>query len=87
MTKLLNNPYGECSFSEIRQDGSAYVDKTGFIEKLERCGGKYPFIVRPRRFGKSLFTQTLAAYYDVSSVRDFDKNFKGTYIYMNIKRC
>lgn len=81
MTKLLNNPYGECSFSEIRQDGSAYVDKTGFIEKLERCGGKYPFIVRPRRFGKSLFTQTLAVYYDVSSVRDFDKNFKGTYIY------
>lgn len=80
MVKLLNNPYGECSFSEIRQDGSAYVDKTIFIEKLERYGGKYPFIVRPRRFGKSLFTQTLAAYYDASCVRDFDKNFKGTYI-------
>lgn len=81
MVKLLNNPYGQCFFPEIRQYGSAYVDKTIFIEKLERYGGKYPFIVRPGRFGKSLFTQTLAAYYDASCVKDFDKNFKGTYIY------
>lgn len=73
-------PYGECDFQTIRQEGSAYVDKTRYIEILEKDGTKYPFIVRPRRFGKTLFTSTLEAYYDEYREKDFEKNFADTYI-------
>ncbi len=73
-------PYGDVSYREIRREGAAYVDKTQYIEVLEKFGGKYPFIVRPRRFGKTLFTQMLEAYYDESLAEEFEKNFAGTYI-------
>lgn len=73
-------PYGLSRFSAIQTEGYAYVDKTRFIEELERSKVKYPFIVRPRRFGKSLFTSTLQAYYDIAAKEDFEKNFAGTYI-------
>lgn len=73
-------PYGNSGFRSIRFDGFAYVDKTRFIEAFEQCGSRFPFIVRPRRFGKTLFTETLHAYYDKSQAPYFEKNFKGTYI-------
>ena len=74
-------PYGVGDFSSIREDDFAYVDKTRFIEFLELEKIKYPFIVRPRRFGKTLFTNTLMSYYDSASAEQFEQNFKGTYIY------
>ena len=77
---LKKNPYTLARFETIQQGGWAYVDKTRYIEVLENCHAFYPFIVRPRRFGKTLFTETLQAYYDVSAAKDFDKNFAGTYI-------
>lgn len=43
------------AFDDIRADGLAYVDKTHFIEVLENRCGRFPFIIRPRRFGKSTF--------------------------------
>lgn len=73
-------PYGEARYQEIRFGNYAYVDKTCYIERLEKCGTNFPFIVRPRRFGKSLFTDTLALYYDRAEAGDFEKNFAGTYI-------
>ena len=51
-------PIGIQSFSEMRTGGYAYVDKTWFISDLARKG-KYYFLSRPRRFGKSLFIDTL----------------------------
>ncbi len=78
--QLKTLPYGECDFQTIRLEGSAYVDKTRYIELLERDGTDYPFIVRPRRFGKTLFTSILEAYYDEFMAKDFEKNFAGTYI-------
>ncbi|MCS7244298.1 MAG: AAA family ATPase [Candidatus Calescibacterium sp.] len=45
---------GISSFEEIRSGGYYYVDKTHFIKKL-LDQGKYYFLARPRRFGKSLF--------------------------------
>ena len=57
-------PYGYADFEEVRTEGFAYVDKTQWIEALERSNEKYPFIVNPRRFGKTLFTSMLRAYYD-----------------------
>ncbi len=73
-------PYGTVDFSAIRYGNFAYVDKTRYIELLENFGIRNAFIIRPRRFGKTLFTSVLEAYYDEWMARDFDANFKGTYI-------
>jgi Predicted AAA-ATPase/PD-(D/E)XK nuclease superfamily len=51
-------PVGIQDFSEIRKGNYVYVDKTTFIEKLF-VHGKYYFLSRPRRFGKSLLLSTL----------------------------
>uniref|UniRef100_UPI00052517F8 AAA family ATPase n=1 Tax=Thermodesulfatator atlanticus TaxID=501497 RepID=UPI00052517F8 len=51
-------PVGIQSFVEIRTEGYYYVDKTPFVKKLIDQG-KYFFLSRPRRFGKSLFLDTL----------------------------
>ena len=55
-------PIGIQSFSEIRQNGYVYVDKTALMYKL-LSEGKYYFLSRPRRFGKSLLISTLEAYF------------------------
>ncbi|OOC43353.1 AAA family ATPase, partial [Thermosipho sp. 1074] len=51
-------PIGIQSFVVVREEKYAYVDKTGYIKKLVE-DGKYFFLSRPRRFGKSLFLDTL----------------------------
>ncbi|MFN4308182.1 AAA family ATPase, partial [Sulfurihydrogenibium azorense] len=51
-------PIGIQSFKSIREDNYYYVDKTPFVKKLVD-NGKYFFLSRPRRFGKSLFVDTL----------------------------
>ena len=55
-------PIGIQSFGEIRRDGYVYVDKTALMYKMV-SEGKYYFLSRPRRFGKSLFLSTLQAYF------------------------
>jgi len=52
-------PIGIQTFREIREENYYYVDKTPFVQKLIEQG-KYYFLSRPRRFGKSLFIETLA---------------------------
>ena len=56
-------PIGIQSFSVIRQGGFAYVDKTALIYRLV-TEGKYYFLSRPRRFGKSLLLSTIQAYFE-----------------------
>ncbi len=51
-------PVGIQDFGEIRTNNYLYVDKTEFVYKLTE-GGKYFFLSRPRRFGKSLLISTL----------------------------
>lgn len=51
------------SFPELRERGFVYVDKTRYIRKL-MDDGKYYFLGRPRRFGKSLFISTMRAYFE-----------------------
>ena len=51
-------PIGMQTFSELRERGCYYVDKTPYIEQLVR-EGKHYFLSRPRRFGKSLLLDTL----------------------------
>jgi len=57
MNKL---PIGIQTFREIREEGYCYVDKTPWIARMAD-EGKYYFLSRPRRFGKSLLVSTLAA--------------------------
>ena len=56
-------PIGIQTFSQIREDGYVYVDKTDLIHQLVSRGKIY-FFSRPRRFGKSLMISTLEAYYE-----------------------
>ena len=54
----LRLPTGIQTFREIRETGCYYVDKTGYAVRLVD-GSKHYFLSRPRRFGKSLFLDTL----------------------------
>ena len=55
-------PIGIQNFESLRKDGYVYVDKTTLIYKLLKTG-RYYFLSRPRRFGKSLLISTLDAYF------------------------
>lgn len=67
MGKGLKYPVGIQDFSEIVTRGFVYVDKTKYIRQLAD-NGKYFFLSRPRRFGKSLFISTLQAYFEGKQV-------------------
>ncbi len=51
-------PIGISNLREIIQEGYVYVDKSRYVYELASTG-KYYFLSRPRRFGKSLFVDTL----------------------------
>ena len=67
-------PIGVQSFKVLRNDRYLYVDKTAYLFRLVTSGRVY-FLSRPRRFGKSLFLSTLAAYF-----RGQKELFKGLYL-------
>jgi hypothetical protein len=56
-------PIGIQSFSELRENGLLYVDKTDLVYKMAH-DAKFTFLCRPRRFGKSLLTSTLQCYFE-----------------------
>ena len=62
MNNLRKLPIGVQSFKVLRNDRYLYVDKTEYLFRLVQSGRVY-FLSRPRRFGKSLFLSTLAAYF------------------------
>jgi len=76
-------PCGQCNFEKIRTENYAYVDKTRFIEQIENEGNSYHFLIRPRKFGKSLFLSTLRHYYDICAADKFDALFGDLYIGKN----
>ena len=55
-------PIGVQNFEDLRRNGFVYVDKTHLIHRLASTG-KYYFLSRPRRFGKSLLMSTMEAYF------------------------
>ncbi len=73
-------PYGISNYEELITDGYYYVDKSKYIEKLENLPEKRIMFLRPRKFGKTLFTSMLENYYDINKKDKFDKLFCGTYI-------
>ncbi len=76
-------PYGISNYEELVEDGYYYVDKTMYIEKLESLAEKRIMFLRPRKFGKTLFTSTLENYYDIKKKDKFDKLYGETYIGKN----
>ncbi|MDQ1350485.1 MAG: hypothetical protein QG657_787, partial [Acidobacteriota bacterium] len=75
-------PYGIADFNEFRVKNLYYVDKTRFIRDIEEKGS-YLFLIRPRRFGKSLFLGILEAYYDIAFKDRFDSLFSGVDIHQS----
>ena len=76
-------PYGVSNFKTIIDDGALYIDKTKYIKILEDNYTKYTILLRPRRFGKSLFVSTLWYYYDERFKDEFDNLFGNTFIGKN----
>ena len=62
MAPLRKYPLGIQSFDHIRTDGYVYIDKTALVYEIA-TSGKYYFLSRPRRFGKSLLVSTLEAFF------------------------
>jgi hypothetical protein len=78
--ELKRIPYGVTDFNDFRVKNFYYVDKTRFIRVIEKKG-KFLFLIRPRRFGKSLFLGIMEAYYDTDFKDRFDYFFSGTDIH------
>ena len=76
-------PYGISDYQRLIENEYYYVDKTKHIEKLENLSEPYIIFLRPRKFGKTLFTSTLENYYDIKKADKFDELFKNTYIGKN----
>lgn len=72
-------PYGISDFRRIRRENYYLVDKSSFITKLEETAS-FLFLIRPRRFGKSLFLSMLRYYYDIAEKDNFQELFKGLWI-------
>ena len=72
---MLKLPVGIETFSELREEGYVYIDKTQYLHKLVKEGKSY-FLSRPRRFGKSLFLSTIKELFKGNK-----KLFEGLYIY------
>ena len=67
-------PIGIQNFRKIREENYYYVDKTAYIRRLLDEGTHY-FLSRPRRFGKSLFLDTLKELFEGN-----EPLFEGLYI-------
>lgn len=65
MVYMKKLPYGISNYEELIMEDYYYVDKTKYIQKLENIAEKRIMFLRPRKFGKTLFTSTLENYYDI----------------------
>ena len=72
-------PYGVASFEQVQRENRYYVDKTMYLPLLEEADN-YLFLIRPRRFGKSVFVSMMQAYYDIAKSDRFDTLFDGLWI-------
>lgn len=57
-------PIGIQTFERIRKEDMFYVDKTEYIYRMTHTDGKFFFLSRPRRFGKSLLVSTFQSYFE-----------------------
>ena len=78
-TAIKGLPYGVANFEQVRSENRYYVDKTMYLPLLEEASN-YLFLIRPRRFGKSVFVSMMQAYYDIAKADRFDTLFNGLWI-------
>ena len=76
-------PNGISNYEKIVKENRVYVDKTMYIEKMENLADKTVMFLRPRKFGKTLFTSTLECYYDKNKKEQFEELFGKSYIGKN----
>ena len=79
----LKMPYGISNYEELITENYYYVDKSKYIEKLENLSEKRIMFLRPRKFGKTLFTSVIENYYDKNKADKFEKLYGNTYIGKN----
>lgn len=79
MEEVKRIPYGVSNFVEVVEQNQYYVDKTMYLPLLEKQPSNL-FLIRPRRFGKSLFLSMLRAYYDIAQKEKFQKRFGNLWI-------
>ncbi|ETR72560.1 MAG: AAA-ATPase-like protein [Candidatus Magnetoglobus multicellularis str. Araruama] len=70
----LKFPYAICDFKSMIKENYIYLDRTKYIRQIENMG-KSTLFLRPRRFGKSLFLDTMQNYYDIAMKDEFDNLF------------
>lgn len=79
MENIKRIPYGISNFVDVMEQNQYYVDKTMFLPLLEQQPSNL-FLIRPRRFGKSLFLSMLRAYYDINRKDKFQSLFGSLWI-------
>lgn len=79
MSQVKGIPYGISDFNRIRNGNFYFVDKTMYLPLIEKMPS-YLFLIRPRRFGKSVFLSMMRTYYDISRQDDFDAYFGDLWI-------
>lgn len=72
-------PYGVSNFVDVIEQNQYYVDKTMYLPLLEDQPS-YLFLIRPRRFGKSIFLSMMSAYYDIARKDEFERLFGNLWI-------
>ena len=79
MSQVKGIPYGISDFNRMRNENFYFVDKTMYLPLIEEMPS-YLFLIRPRRFGKSLFLSMMRTYYDIIQKDNFDKYFGDLWI-------
>ena len=79
MSQVKGIPYGISDFNRIRNGNFYFVDKTMYLPLIEKMPS-YLFLIRPRRFGKSVFLSMMRTYYDILRQDDFDTYFGDLWI-------
>lgn len=79
MNQVKGVPYGISDFKRLRNDNFYFVDKTMYLPLIESMPS-YLFLIRPRRFGKSLFLSMMRTYYDILEQDNFNKYFGDLWI-------
>lgn len=77
---MKNLPESLSNFKIIKKRNLAYIDKTRFIKEYEDLDVYVALLLRPRRFGKTMFTEILGYYYDNAGQELADTLFKDTWI-------
>ncbi len=81
MNKIKRIPYGKGDFEAVNAENDYFVDKTKYIPALESV--PFIFLIRPRRFGKTMFMSMLESYYDIKKKDRFEEFYRDTWILKN----